>query len=304
MYFALNQNRSLKPRIALRWGLNAISAVSLGYELHSQVVSLPLVLGRVRLPDNTYIQPNANLGFIRSHHFVVSYVWLLTANTRLKAEAYYQRIFDAAVDASANNSYSILNQGASFYNEIPNYIKSAGTDNNWGVELTMERFLTKGLYFLITMSIFESQYRGSDGILHNTAFNQQHITNVLISKEFNLSNNEKSQKFLAIDAKVVYSGGKRATPWHAWYNPVTQKYARIYDDSQAYSLQLKDFFKTDLSIRYKLNKMGYTQEWAIEITNMFNNKNIFSEKFNTSTGEGKYTYQLEIMVIPQYRIIF
>jgi len=55
---------------------------------------------------------------------------------------------------------------------------------------------------------------------------------------------------------------------------------------------------------FKLNKFGFTQEWGIEITNLFNNKNIYGEKFNKQTGAGSYTYQLGFMLVPQFRIIF
>lgn len=304
MYFFLNREWSVEPRIAIKWAISSNSSINLGYGLHSQVVSLPIVLGRVRLIDDSYIQPNKDLGFVRSHHFVAGYDWLLASHTRLKAEVYYQYIFDAAVDAAESNSYSLLNQGASFVLELPDYVRNGGNGQNYGVELTLERFLNKGYYYLLTASLFNSQYQGSDGITHSTAFNHHYITNALFGKEFNLSNSKKSKKTFSFDAKVSYSGGKRATPWSAVYNPTENRYSREWDTSKAYELQLRDYFKTDLTIRYKLNKLGFTQEWAIEVTNLFNNKNIYGDRFNTRTGESQWVYQLGIMVIPQYRITF
>jgi len=304
MYFFLNGGWSVEPRIALRWAITSGSSVNFGYGLHSQVVSLPIMLNRVRLNDNSYIQPNKDLDFIRSHHFVAGYDWLFAPNTRLKVEAYYQHIFDAAVGAMESNSYSFLNEGASFVMILPEYVKSGGTGANYGVELTLERFLSKGYYYLITTSLFQSMYQGSDGVTHSTAFNHRYITNALFGKEFELSNGEESKKILSFDAKVAYSGGKRATPWTAIFNPVDNEYYREWNETRAYDLQLRDYFKTDLSVRFKLNKFGFTQEWAIEVTNLFNSKNIYGDKFNTRTGEAKYVYQLGLMVIPQYRITF
>lgn len=304
MYFFLNNDWSVEPRVALRWAFSSVSSVNFGYGLHSQVVSLPIVLGRVRLSNGTYIQPNKDLGFVRSHHFVVGYDWLFAPHTRLKTEVYYQYVFHAAVDAMELNSYSLLNQGASFVLELPDYVKGSGNGANYGIELTLEHFLNQGYYYLLTASLFQSEYQGSDGIIRSTAFNHRYVTNALFGKEFNLSNAARSQKTLSFDVKVAYSGGKRATPWTAIFDPVENKYYREWDKSRAYELQLRDYFKTDLTIRYKLNKLGFTQEWAIEVTNLFNNKNIYGDRFNTRTGESQWVYQLGIMVIPQYRITF
>ena len=41
------------------------------------------------------------------------------------------------------------------------------------LELTLERFLDKGFYYLVTASVFESKYKGSDNIWRNTCFQQQ-----------------------------------------------------------------------------------------------------------------------------------
>ena len=46
-----------------------------------------------------------------------------------------------------------------------------GTGENYGIEFTLERFLSNNFYFLITTSIYESNYKGYDGIKRNTAFN-------------------------------------------------------------------------------------------------------------------------------------
>lgn len=303
MHLFMNNSWSVEPRIGVRWQFAPKHSISVGYGLHSQTVPIATALSRVRLSDGTYDQPNKDLDLIKSHHFVAGYDWRIAQFTRAKIEAYYQNIFDAAIDAKESSAYSILNEGANFGVFSPDYMKSAGTGYNYGVEITLERFLNKGYYFLLTASLFDSKYKGSDGLTHNTAFSSNYVVNGLIGKEF-VFGNAKSLKSLGFDIKAVYSGGKRATPWYAVYNSTTQKYEKEYYDNQAFDLRLRDYFKTDLSIRFKLNKFGFTQEWVIEVTNLLNNKNIYNEKFNTRTGEGSFTNQLGRMIIPQYRITF
>jgi hypothetical protein len=185
------------------------------------------------------------------------------------------------------------------------YLANNGTGENYGVELTLERFLNKGLYFLVTASLFESKYTGSDKQTYNTAFNNNYVVNGLIGKEFYFNKNSQSVKrSLAFDFKSMLAGGKRTTPWTAVLNEETQKYEREWDYSQAFSNKLSDFIKMDLKVTFRSNKRGITQEWGIEITNLLNYKNIQGENFNDVTGEAEYVYQTSMMAIPQYRIIF
>ncbi len=59
-----------------------------------------------------------------------------------------------------------------------------GTGRNYGVELTVERFFHESYYFLVTTSLFDSRYKGSDGISRNTAFNTRYVLNALAGKEW------------------------------------------------------------------------------------------------------------------------
>jgi hypothetical protein len=305
-HFTFNNSNSIEPRVGMKYGLSPNQSLSFGYGLHSQISPLFIYFLNEPLDDGTYLETNLDLDLTKSHHFVLGYDLRINRFTRIKLETYYQHIFDAPVDAENSNSFSILNNGASFNFSMPSYyLNNNGTGENYGVELTLERFLNKGLYFLVTASLFDSKYTGSDNNTYNTAFNNKYVLNGLIGKEFNLSkNNPTVKRSLAIDFKGMLAGGKRTTPWDPIYNEVTQKYERQWDYSRAFSHKLDDFIKTDLKITFRSNKRGVTQEWGIEITNLMNYKNIQGESFNETTGEADYVYQTSMMAIPQWRIIF
>ncbi len=304
--FTYNNTYSIEPRFGINYNLTSNQSVSLGYGLHSQISPLFIYFLREPLENNEYEYTNLDLDLTKSHHFVLGYDFKINSFTRVKLETYYQSIFNSPVDAVNSNSFSILNTGASFEFSMPSYyLKNTGTGQNYGVELTVERFLNKGFYFLSTASLFESKYTGSDNQTYNTAFNNNYVVNALVGKEFDLSRNSTSVKrSLAFDFKGMIAGGKRTTPWESVYNEATQKYERQWDYTQAFSNQLNDFIKTDLKVTFKQNKQGVTQEWGIEITNLMNYKNIQTENFNETTGEAEYIYQTQMMIIPQWRIIF
>lgn len=304
-HFTLNNSSSLEPRIGIQYRIAPMHTVSFGYGLHSQISPLLVYFLQRANADGTYTETNRNLGLTKSHHFVAGYDLKINPFTRIKIETYYQRIFDAPVDAIESNSFSMLNNGASFVFQMPESLANAGNGTNYGVELTMERFLNRGFYFLVTGSLFESNFTGSNGRVFNSAFNNNYVLNILMGKEFFIGrDNPRVKRSISIDLKTSIAGGKRTTPWVAVFNSQTREFEQNWDHDRAFDIQLPDFNKTDLKITFRSNRRRMTQEWGIEITNLFNNKNILSETFNTRSGEGTFVYQLPFMFIPQYRILF
>ncbi len=305
--YYLNNSWSLEPRIGLKWNLRPHQSVSLAYGYHSQLAPVTVYFNKVRMDDGTYVTPNHDLDQTHSQHIVAGYDWNITGNLRLKSEAYYQWISNAGVDGNNQNSFSILNQGANFYVWTPDTLSNDGTGRNYGIELTLEKFLTGGMYYLITASLYQSKYSGSDGVERNTAFNGNFILNGLIGNEWVLGRNPEKKKkrqmlFLA-DVKVTYAGGQRYTPLEAdQLGP--NNYVANYDQENAYSEQFDNYFRTDVRIALKQNSKKVSMEWAIDAQNIFNTQNIYSQKFNSSTGEVEYTYQLGLMIIPQFKIMF
>ncbi len=305
-YFNSSGDYSIEPRLGLSWEVAPNHRLGLGYGLHSQTVPVSLFFRQALYNERDYRMCNLDLGFTRSHHLAVNYDWSISENTRLKAEVYYQHLFDVPVNASRADSYSLLNEGANFQFRSPDTLTNAGTGRNVGLEVTMERFLSKGFYFLATASLYDSQYKGSDGIWRNTAFNGRYGVHLLAGKEFNLKlrkkKEERRKKTLIINLKTTRSGGQRYTPIDEAASLATQR--NVYLNDLAFSQRFPDYWRTDLKLGYKMNGRRTTVEWSLEITNIFNQKNVFNQTFNRQTGESYFTYQLGRMIIPQYRITF
>lgn len=305
LHFLYNDSYSIEPRWGLKWAFAPTQSLSIGYGRHSQIAPITTYFYEVFLENNnTYIQPNTELEMTHAHHFVMGYDWNINEYTRVKSELYYQILRNAPVDAEEDNAYSMLNEGAGFYVYSPDYLKNEGKGKNYGVELTLERFLHNGLYFLATGSLFESRYTGSDGDEHNTAFNGNYVANALIGKEFFFNKEGKHPMSLNIDLKTTRAGGRRYTPADAVFDQETQQYRLEYDESHTLSRRYPDYFRTDLRIGVKMNGKKMTQEWALDFNNLFDYDNPFQQIVNRETGEISYSNQMGMLVIPQYRITF
>lgn len=306
-YYTFNDTYSTEPRLGMRWEYRNGRSLNIGYGLHSQLQPQTVYFRESRMPDGSFVMLNKDIEMLKSHHFIIGHDWSLTENLRLKTEAYYQYLFNALVDGNEECYYSMLNEGDNFGVSFPDTLVADGTGQNYGVEITFEHFLNRGLYYLFTASVFDSKYKGSDGINRNTAFNGNYIFNFLVGKEFKLrSRNSRVLQTFSIDVKSTWAGGKRYIPFTTYPDPASGNsvYVQDFNEDKAYASKYRDYNRTDLKITYRRNGKHITQEWAIDAQNIFDQSNIYSEQFNKKNGEISYVYQMGRLIIPQYRIIF
>ncbi|MEN8249625.1 MAG: TonB-dependent receptor [Bacteroidota bacterium] len=293
-YMSLNGSKAIEPRFGMTYRTNRNATFSMGYGLHSQMQP---ILAYTFLFQGSPTGNNRELDFTRSHHFTLEYNKNLTQNIFLKLAGYYQHIFDAPVEIDPT-SFSLLNFGTSFYNVIVPTLVNNGFGRNYGLEVTLEKYFSNSYYFLLTTSLFQSEYQGSDMIWRNTAFNTKHIINLLAGKEFKVG---KSGTLVA-DLKLTTSGGRYVTPIDLEASRLAGE--AVYDDNNSFSQQFDNYFRTDFKIGYRLNGKKITQEWLIDTQNLFNNDNIFDQVYNPKTEIIDTQYQVGRLIIPQYRILF
>lgn len=285
----------VEPRLGLRYQLNKKHSLNFGAGLHSQ--AQPLVVYFLKNRTDEDLLPNENLGFSKSLHLVLGHEWFVWENARIKSEIYFQQLYQIPVD-TASSTFSMINEGADFV--LPNRtgIENEGQGRNYGFELTFEKFLTKGFYALATISVFESQYAGSDGVWRNTAFNSNYVINTLAGKEFEL--NEKFT--LSFDTKITYSGGKPVTPIDL---EASQLYSTtIRDWTRPYSERYDPYFRWDFKVSFRQNGKKTAQEFAVDIQNITNHQNVFLELYKASTQSISTSYQRGFFPVVLYRLYF
>ena len=300
---SLNYNYSIEPRLGFKWKLSKKHSINLGYGLHSQALPLYVYFTRVYTDnDIDFSQPNKDLDFTKSHHFVLGYDWNISSTLRFKAELYYQDIFQSVI-SDEEEKFSMINANSTTY-ELPDALKNGGKGRNYGIELTLEKFLDNGFYYLLTTSIFDSKYKNPNTKWISTLFDSKYVVNVLTGKEFQLfpkKEKAKNKKWLSFDGKITAAGGQR-------YTPVDMENSGIgsveYDWNRAYSKQFNDYFRADIRVTFRLEGKKVTQEWGVDIQNITDHKNPLRKTFDGKTGEEKNIYQLGIFPMMQYKITF
>jgi hypothetical protein len=295
-YLALNENLAIEPRAGLKIGLDKASSIQIGAGIHHQMQPLVSYFIQTPLANGMPVFTNQDLAFTRSFHTVLGYDRQLGQNIRFRVETYFQYLDQAAVD-TRSTSFSMLNAGADFAFPSNDSLQNVGLGRNYGLELTLEKFFSNQYYFLTTVSLFESQYAGSDGVWRGTAFNGNYVLNGLGGREFRLGSNS-----LSVDAKATWAGGRRFTPIDEAASRVRGE--AVLRNDQAWEGQHPDFFRIDLKATFRLNGKKVAQEWSLDMQNLTNRRNVFDQRFVRSTGTLETSYQTGLFPVIQYRALF
>ena len=270
MYLWLNATYSVEPRASLKWDFTERQSVALGYGLHSQLQPIGVYFTQSVNANGETSQANKNLEPTKAHHVVLSYNYAFSENLRLKTELYYQHLFNVPIDRDSATSFSMLNLVDGF---PTNPLHNAGTGDNYGAELTLEKYLSKRLYFLASASLYQSQYKGSDQKERNTRYNGNYAATFTGGKEFVLSRKSGNTLF-GVNMKVLYAGGFRYTPINLDASVIANE--TVHYDNMAFSGKYPDYFRIDAGVSLKWNRPKLTNTLSLDVQNALNRSNIHS----------------------------
>lgn len=301
-YFTLSNSFAAEPRLGLRYQINERQYVSLGYGLHDGLQPLPTYYNYDTSRTSAGRPTNLRMDFTRSNHVVLGYDLVFKKDFHLKTEVYFQYIDNVPVERQSS-SFSMLNAGSAFNTPDNTFLVNKGIGRNYGLELTLEKFFTKGYYFLATASLFDSRYRGSDGVWRNTAFNGRYVANALAGYEYKFGGKKGVKRHvIAIDGKFTVAGGRYYTPIDLVQSQLQGHEVDI--DAQAFSLQYPVYYRLDLKISYRISLRKMTHEFSFDVQNVTNHKNVFIKLYDARTNSLVTEYQQGFFPLPQYRILF
>ena len=200
MWFNLNDQWLVEPRASVQYRLTPSSTLSLAYALNSRKESTDTYF--VTMDDGN---PNKDLGLTRSHHVSLSFAQRLGENAMLKIEPYWQWLFDVPVEVGT--TYSILNHRQFFQDRA---LVNMGAGRNYGIDLTLERYLKDGFYGMLTATLFKSEYRDAQGQWRDSRYDRRYITNIVGGKEWMVGKARKN--VFGFNGRLTLMGGDRYTP--------------------------------------------------------------------------------------------
>lgn len=291
-YFSLNRAWNLEPRASLKWQYRPNQSLALAYGLHSRRERTEYYFTRV--PGTADPEVNRNLKLSKAHHLSLAYNWTPSPLLNIKVEPYVQYLYQLPVED--NSSFSIVNYNGYI---LDRQLVNKGKGWNYGIDMTVERYLDKGWYWMLSGSLFRSRYTGGDGIWRNSRMDRQFMLKGLAGKEWTFGSNR--HKSLSVNLRMTLQGGERYTPID--YEKSEETHQVEEDESRAYTLKLPASFITDLTVNYKINKKRVSHEFSLKLLNA----NGFSDtyyRYNLATGRIEKEKGAAIVPSISYKLYF
>ncbi|WP_448790248.1 TonB-dependent receptor [Bacteroides graminisolvens] len=291
-YFTLNKHYTIEPRLGLKWNFTHNQSFGIAYGLHSRLELLNYYFTRSKTGELI----NKNLDFTRAHHLIFSYDLNIGSNYHLRLESYIQKLYNVPV--IPDSSYSFINMQNDWF--VNKTLKNTGKGLNYGIDITFEKYMSQGYYFMLTGFLFNSRYRGGDKIWRNTRFNRNYLLNFLTGKEWMIGNNK--QNIFNASLRISYQGGDR-------YSPIDQvksaeKQDAVYNEYKAFSNQLPSALLGHFNISYKINRAKTSHEFALKVLNATGYKEYYGYRYNFKNNKAEQ--EKESITIPNisYKIEF
>lgn len=295
MYLMLNKSKSFEPRVSVKYDINKKRTISFAYGLHSQLQLPGIYFSEVTDANGVKTLANQSLGFNKSHHFVASFEQMLAAGMRFKVETYYQHLYNIPSGTNGSTT-SVLNLA---FGSISQKLSQDGKGRNYGVEMTLEKNLSRGVYFLISGSLYDSKYTTGNGVWYDTRFNSRHSLSITGGKEIKLKGDKK---LLGLNFKTLWYGGFRMTPIDLEKSRLYN--TPVYDETRTNSIQLPSYFRADIKISYRINHSKYSSIWSLDLQNASNRKNVGGTYYDVQKEEIKTWYMTPLLPILSYKIEF
>jgi len=298
-YFTLNGSWALEPRISLKYDITPTGAISAGLGMHSQTVPMMLYFTQGRLPEGDYVKTNLDMDFMRSLHAILGYDLLISEHLRFKAETYFQHLYEAPVKESIPQ-YSVLNEGVEYYIQRYDSLVSSGKGTNYGLDLTLERFMHRNYYFLITASLSRSFYRGYDEVKRSTAFDNRYVFNAVGGYELPMG--KFKNKFLIFGLRATWTGGRPYVPYDQEATVETGEVQ--YDWNEAYTVRFDDYIRGSLRLGFRRNISHANMLLYIDLQYRSNYTYVDLYRIDVTTGEIVKGYSMGFYPIATWRIQF
>lgn len=297
LYYDLNDALSVEPRLALRYQAKPNRAFMFALGLHSKTEALMTYLAQDTDEQGHTFRPNQELGLTRAAHAVFGYEQKLAEDIQFKAEAYYQYLYDLPVENDPNSAFTI-NNWSGWFTTTP--LVNKGTGYNTGVELSVEKFFTRGYHFMVTSSFSESKYKPLDGVWHNSRFNLGVVANALAGREWKLGPAGKD--------RILMTGFRYSVQGGQWYTPIDLEASIVTgtekEGGAPMSVKGLPVHKVDAVVSYRVGRPKVSHEFKADVQNILNAKTVVYRYYNSQDQAIEGGSQLSILPVLQYTLRF
>ncbi|AHM58537.1 TonB-dependent receptor plug [Flammeovirgaceae bacterium 311] len=285
-YLNLYDNSQLEPYGMLKWVPSQQQTFQLSYGQQSQIRSdHSLVFEKYLVHEISSL--------INSRYMGLGWGYRLKPHTTITTEVFYQQLSNLA----AHNNDVSWNYLSEPY--LP--ISGEGSAKTYGIDLSLKRDFYSNWYYLVSTSLFDASYKGTDGVERPTPFNSKWSVSLTGGKEWTKAKTVGERTWGA-HLRIHSRGGYFYTPVDLERSLDQQ--SEYLDDDNPFSEQLPAYYTVDVRLSHTRQKQGYTRIWSLDIQNITNNRNLGWYYFDYLQQGINAGEQLGIIPVLAYRIQF
>ncbi|NNF36865.1 MAG: TonB-dependent receptor, partial [Saprospiraceae bacterium] len=269
-HFTLNDETILEPRLSLQYHMSDKVRLGLGIGRHSRLEPLNYFFARDQFGDSS----NTDMSLPKSDQFQIGMDYFISDHWHLKLETYYHRLKDVAIIPDSN--FSFINLENDWF--INHQFVSSGKGRNYGVDVTLERYLRNGVFGLLSTSYYRSEFQNNDEWF-NSIYDNRFTMNLLLGKEWQIGDNNS----FSFSTRFSYIGGRPHYLIDELLSSSTFSAQLITENG--YTERFPGAFLTHFSINYIINKNNLTHTLSLKVLNATAYEEFEAFKYNRLTGQ-------------------
>jgi hypothetical protein len=225
-------------------------------------------------------EKNRNLEDIQAVHYITGLEYLFDESTRMTVEVYYKDYKYYPV--STQRQYLILANNSGFETQNSfglEELVSEGTGSAKGMEILVQKSLTRNFYGQASISLSDAVYKALDGVKRRSDWDNRYVVNLNAGYRFGA--------MWEVSAKFRLAGGRPYTP----INPE--------DGTIDYSIYNTETLPVYHRLDVRAEKKWMFKNWAlttyIDVQNITNRKNVYEYRWNQFTRQIEKSENLGIL---------
>ncbi len=253
----MNGLQTISPRISFsyvltdRWNINASAG---------RYFKLPpyTILGYA---NENRVLVNQSVKYLKSDHLAAGLEFLPNETLRITAEAYYKKYHQVPV--SLFNGIALSNLGADFTLLGNEPVTTSGKGKTYGIELFVQKKLTKNFFGILSYTYYRSLYSGVDDRYISSSWDNRHL--------LTLTAGYKLGKNWEVGLKFRYQGAAPYTPFDESLSRVNYLSlgTGIFDYTRLNTQRLPAFHSSDIRVDKKWNFSRLSLNVFLDITNWY-----------------------------------
>lgn len=262
-----NPLRTLSPRLSFAYAFNPEWNVSASIGSYYKLPAYTALGYR----DQAGSLVNQQLGYINAIHYTIGTQYVPRNDFRFTVEAFYKDYSNYPV--SLSNGISLANIGTDFAAVGNDAFASTGKGRVYGVETYVQQKLVKNLFYVLSATVYRSEFSGADGIFRSSTWDLGYIVSSTLGYKF--------KRNWDLGMKYRIAGGQPYTPFdmaasRAAYLTTGQG---VPDYGQLNEERLPFFHQLDLRVDKKYNFRNTSLILFVDIQNVLLYKTPFLPRY-------------------------